>query len=127
MAFIAFILGALIAVVGTVGTIVPAWLIAPATALHGPIGLALASALRLLLGTALFVAAPQSRAPLAFRVLGAVIFAAGVLTPLMGVARFTALLDWWAGLDPWLARTWSACAAALGTSIAYGIIPRDAR
>lgn len=127
MAFIAFTLGALTAIIGTIGIVLPAWLAALTTAFHGPFGLALATVLRVLLGAALFVAAPQSRAPLAFRVLGLVTFAIGLLTPLIGVARFDALLDWWAALDPWVARTWSGCAAAVGALIAYGIVPRDAR
>jgi hypothetical protein len=127
MAFIAFTLGTLTLVIGTIGVVVPAWLAALATAFHGPFGLALAAGLRLLLGAALFVAAPQSRAPLVFRALGALTFALGLLMPLMGVARFDALLDWWTTLDPWIARAWSACAATVGGLIAYGIVPRDAR
>lgn len=127
MAFVAFILGSLTALIGVIGVIAPSVLAAMASALHGPLGLALATTIRLLLGAALFVAAPASRAPLAFRALGAATFAVGLLTPLIGVTRFDALLDWWATLDPILARTWSACAAAIGTLIAYGIIPRDAR
>jgi hypothetical protein len=127
MAFVAFVLGALTAGIGAVGVLAPS-VVASATSLfHGALGLALAAALRLLLGVALVVAAPASRAPLVFRALGAVTLAVGLLTPLIGVERFDALLDWWAGLDPLTARVWSACAAAIGSAIAYGIIPRDAR
>ena len=127
MAFVAFILGALTAIAGFVGVITPGVLGAIALALRGPIGLALATTIRLALGAALFVAAPASRAPLAFRALGAAIFTVGLLTPLIGVERFDAVLEWWAALGPWTSRAWSACAAAIGTAIAYGIIPRDAR
>jgi len=127
MAFVAFILGSLTALAGAVGVVAPSMLAALASAFHGLLGLALAAVLRLVLGTALFVAAPQSRAPYAFSALGAAIFAVGVLTPLIGVTRFDALVDWWATLDPLVARAWSACALAIGTAITYGIIPRDAR
>ena len=127
MAFIAFTLGMLTALIGAVGVVAPGILAALATALHGPLGLTLAAVVRLLLGAALFVAAPRSRAPLVFRVLGAVTFAVGLLYPLIGVARFDSLLDWWTGLDPVVVRIWSACALAIGGLIAYGIIPRDAR
>jgi hypothetical protein len=127
MAFFAFTLGTLMLVIGTIGMVLPFWVVALATILRGPFGLAFAAGLRLLLGAALFVAAPQSRAPVAFRVLGVLTFAAGALMPFMGVAGFDALLRWWTTLDPWLVRTWSACAAAVGGLIAYGIIPRDAR
>ncbi len=127
MAFVAFILGSLTALAGAIGVVAPGVLAALASAFHGPLGLTLATAIRLVLGAALFTAAPASRAPLAFRALGAAILVVGLLTPLMGVARFDNLLDWWATLDPLVARTWSACAATVGGLIAYGIIPRDAR
>lgn len=124
MALVAFVLGALTALAGLIGVGV---LGALALAVRGPLGLGLAATLRVLLGAALFVAAPASRAPLVFRALGAAIFVVGMLTPFIGVERFDGLLEWWAALGPWTARTWSACAAALGAAIAYGIIPRDAR
>lgn len=127
MAFVAFILGVLTALAGAVGVVAPGALAAVALAFRGPLGLWSAAAVRLLLGAALFVAAPASRAPLAFRALGAATFAVGVLTPFIGVERFDGLLEWWAALPPWTARTWSACAAAVGAAIAYGIVPRDAR
>jgi hypothetical protein len=127
MAFVAFILGSLTALAGAVGFVAPGVLAAVVSALHGPLGLTLATVLRLTLGAALFLAAPASRAPLVFRALGAVTFGIGLLTPLIGVARFDTILDWWATLDPPVARMWSACALAIGSAIAYGIIPRDAR
>jgi len=127
MALVAFVLGALTALAGLIGVVAPGVLGALALAVRGPLGLGLAATLRVLLGAALFVAAPASRAPLVFRALGAAIFVVGMLTPFIGVERFDGLLEWWAALGPWTARTWSACAAALGAAIAYGIIPRDAR
>lgn len=127
MAFIAFVLGTLTALAGLVGLVAPGVLGGLALAFRGPLGLGLAAAIRLTLGAALFLAAPASRAPFAFRALGAAIFVVGVLTPFIGVERFDALLEWWAALHPGTARTWSACAAAIGIAIAYGIIPRDAR
>jgi len=127
MAFVAFILGSLTALAGTIGLFAPNVLASMTTAFYGLLGLTLAAVIRLVLGAALFVAAPDSRAPLVFRALGAVMFGVGLLTPLIGVERFDDLIDWWAALDPLIARTWSACAATMGGLIAYGIIPRDAR
>ncbi len=127
MAFVAFVLGLLIASLGSIGLLAPRALATMALALHGPLGLVLASGLRLVLGAALFVAAPTSRAPVVFRTLGALTFGVGVLTPLIGVTRFDSLLDWWATLGPVVTRVWCACAVAIGGAIAYGIIPRDAR
>ncbi len=127
MAFVAFTLGSLTALAGTIGLFAPNVLVAMTSAFHGLLGLTLAATIRLVLGAALFVAAPDSRAPLVFRALGVLMFFVGLLTPLIGVERFDDVLDWWATLDPLVARTWSACAASMGGLIAYGIIPRDAR
>jgi len=127
VAFVAFLLGLLMAGLGGIGLLAPSALAAMALALRGPLGLALASALRLVLGAAMFVAAPTSRAPALFRVLGALTFAVGLLMPLIGVTRFDGLLDWWTGLGPVVTRVWCASAVAIGSAIAYGIIPRDAR
>jgi hypothetical protein len=124
MAFVAFLLGALTALAGAIGVVAPR---AVAAMFHGPFGLAAAAALRIVLGAALVIAAPQSRAPAGFRVLGVLAFTTGCLMPLLGVARFDALLDWWAALDPAITRAWSACAVAIGLLISYGIVPRDAR
>lgn len=127
MALVAFILGSLTALAGVVGLVAPGLLAGLVGTLTGPLGLGLAAATRLLLGAALVVAAPASRAPTFFRVLGIVIFALGILTPLIGVARFDALLHAWTAMPRWRMRLWSGCAAAFGAAVAYGIIPRSAR
>jgi hypothetical protein len=127
MAFLAFILGSLLALTGAVGVVAPGVLATLASMLHGPFALGLATVLRLVLGAALVVAAPPSRAPTFFRGLGVTIFTLGLLTPLIGVARFDAIIDEWTTLTPWRMRLWSGFAGSIGGAIAYGIIPRSAR
>lgn len=127
MAFVAFVLGLVTALAGIVGVVAPRLIIAMAVALHGPLGLAFASGIRLLFGTALFLAAPASRAPLAFRVLGIVTFAAGLALPLLGVDRFDALIDWWAAQPAATVRLGAAFGGGVGILVTYGIIPRHAR
>src|SRR5262245_31283213 len=107
MAFVAFVLGSLAALAGVIGLVAPGMLVAIVSMLHGSFGLALATVTRLLLGAALVVSAASSRAPSLFRALGIAIFVLGLLTPLIGVARFDAILDAWATLPRWRVRLWS--------------------
>ena len=67
------------------GLIAPASLLAVSRPFLNPAGLYAAAGLRLVLGTALFVSAPASRAPTALRVLGVIVIVGGIATPLIGV------------------------------------------
>lgn len=127
MAFVAFILSLLIAGIGAVGVLSPSALIALVMHMRGPFGLYFAAALRLLLGSALFVAAPRSRAPRVFRVLGALTIVAGLALPFLGVERFDALLGWWTAQGGAMTRLWAVIALTIGLLIAYGVIPKEAR
>lgn len=127
MAFVAFMLSLLIAGIGAVGVLAPSVLLALVTHMHGPFGLYFAAALRVVFGTALFLAAPRSRAPRVFRVLGALTIVAGLALPFLGVERFDALLAWWTAQGGATTRVWAAAALAFGLLIAYGVIPKEAR
>src|SRR5512140_1906462 len=56
-----------------------------------PVGLYVIGALRVGMGIVLILAARNSRAPTALRVIGAVVFVAGLATPLFGVERSRAV------------------------------------
>jgi hypothetical protein len=127
MAFAAFVLSLVIAGIGAVGVLMPSVLLALAAAMRSPCGLYLAAAMRVLFGTALFVAAPRSRAPSLFRVLGVVTIAAGLALPVLGLDRFDAIVGWWIAQGTGVTRLWAAAALGSGLSIAYGIIPKEAR
>jgi len=85
------------AILGTVGIFVPTALLAVSRPFLTPAGLYAAAAIRLVLGTALFLAAPTSRAPKTLRILGIGIIVAGVITPLLGVERARAIVVGGAG------------------------------
>jgi hypothetical protein len=89
--------GLFIATLGLIGIISPERLLRFAKPWQTPTGLYVAAAFRIVLGVALFLIAPDSRTPTLLRVLGAVIFVAGLATPFLGAERFHKLLDWWAG------------------------------
>jgi hypothetical protein len=127
MAFVAFLLSLLIAGIGAVGVLAPNVLLAAVTQMRSPFGLYFAAALRVVLGVALFFAAPRSRAPRVFRVLGALTVVAGLLLPFVGFERFDAMLGWWTAQGAALTRIWAVVAFMVGLLIAYGVIPKEAR
>jgi len=127
MALAVLVLSIVIAVVGAVGIVVPASLLTVAGLFVTPAGLYAAAAFRLVLGTAVFVAAPTSRTPTLFRVLGVIIIVGGLVTPLLGVERARMILAWWAGQGSVFLRVWGGVALAFGLFLAYAIFPRTAR
>ena len=121
MRLLALFLSAFIAVLGVIGIVAPARLLAIARWLDTPLGLYAAAALRLVLGTALFLAAPASRAPRVLGVLGIVSFVAGLITPFIGVDRYRRLLEWWSAWGPGFHRGWAAIALILGLFLIYAL------
>jgi hypothetical protein len=121
MRLLALFLSALIAVLGVIGIVAPARLLAIARSFDTPLGLYAAAALRLVLGTALFLAAPASRAPRVLRVLGIVSFVAGLITPFIGVDRYRRLLEWWSAWGPGFLRGWAVIALTLGLFLIYAL------
>jgi hypothetical protein len=127
MALAAFLLSVLVAVVGAVGLIRPTSLLAVAGLFLTPAGLYAAAAFRIVLGTGLFVGASTSRAPRLLRVLGVVIVVGGLVTPLLGVERASAIIGWWAARGSLFMRIWAAVALAFGLCLAYALVPRNSR
>jgi len=127
MALVALTLSIVVAAPGAVGVVAPAHLLAITRLFLTPAGLYAAAAVRLALGTALFVAAPTSRAPTTVRILGVVIFGAGLITPLIGIERAHAIVEWWSDQGTAFMRVWAAIALAFGLFLAYAIAPRTPR
>ncbi len=121
MTTIALIFGVLIAALGVLGLISPSKLLRLEERFRKAPARYVASAIRLLLGLALFFAAPVSRAPGVLHTLGVLIFVAGVVTILLGPERFLGLVDWWSKHGPGLARVWAALALVLGASLVYAV------
>ena len=85
-----------------------------------PSGLYVAVAVRLVLGAALIVAAPQSKFPTTFLVLGWIAIAAAVGLPLVGRARISALLGWFVRMPSVMIRLWLLFGLAFGAFLVYG-------
>ena len=124
MALIALTLSLLVAVVGAVGIVVPGSLLAIAGLFLTPAGLYAAALVRLVLGTALYMAAPSSRAPTTIRILRVVIIVGGLVTPLVGVERARLIVHWWAAHGTGFLRAWAGMALGLRLFLAYAVAHR---
>ena len=122
MQTVAIILSAVVAGMGVVGVASPAQLLAIVRKFQTPNGLYAAMGIRLVLGLALFLAAPGSRAPGVLQILGIVIMVAGLITPMFGLERFRRLLDWWSAQGLGFIRVWAACAMAFGLYLIYALV-----
>jgi len=67
---------------------------------HTSSGLYVAAFGRIALGALLFMAAAATRTPRTVRVIGPLIFVAGLATALISVERAQLLSDWWLGHGP---------------------------
>ncbi len=112
-----------LAAVGAVGVVAPSRFVALIRRFQRPAGLYFATVFRIVLGVALFLAAPASRAPELLLVAGVVGVVAGVATPLFGLERFRQLLDRLSARGPVFVRAWAGMALGLGLFLAYAVLP----
>ena len=108
-------------VVGMVGIFTPDSLLAVGRYVLTPGGLYAIAALRVGIGLLLMLAARISRAPRTFRALGALVLVAGLATPLFGVERSRAILDWETTHGTALIRVGAGLGLALGGFIAFAV------
>jgi hypothetical protein len=113
----------LIVALGTLGLLSPPRIVAIARHFQTSAGLYFAGAVRLVMGAALFFAAPDSRAPEILRILGLVIIVAGLVTPFFGLERYQRLVDWWSAQGPVLVRAQALFALVLGLLLTYALVP----
>jgi hypothetical protein len=84
-------------------------------------GIHVAVVARLILGAALVIAAPTSRFPLIFELLGWFAIFAAVVILLMGRGRLRRLVGWFDRLSPAFIRTWLLFGIAFGAFLVYAI------
>lgn len=123
MAIAALVLSLFVAALGARGIVSPMGLLSIVRQFQRPAGLYAAAILRVVLGVALFLAAPTSRFPEVVRILGIIIFVSGLITPLFGLERFRRLLNWWFARGPAFMRVWAGFALAFGLLLAYAVVP----
>ncbi len=84
-------------------------------------GIYFAVVIRLLMGAALIVAAPVSRFPVVFEILGWIAIAAAVALIFIGRERMAALVAWFVHRSAWFTRLWLLFGMAFGGFLIYGI------
>ena len=87
-------------------------------------GLMVIAIVRVAIGVVLIWTAPTSRTPRTLQVVGAVVLGAGLATPLFGVERTKAVLDWEAAQGPMLIRAGGAVALAIGGFLTFALTSR---
>ena len=122
MKTLGLLVGLLIFVVGVVGVIVPDAMLVLARQTATPVGLYVAGLVRVVIGLVLLSAAPVSRYPVGLAGLGVVVFLAGLVTPLFGVSRARAIVEWWAAQGPAVMRLWCLVAVAIGLFVVFAVI-----
>jgi hypothetical protein len=121
MRSLALLVALFIMVVGLAGIFAPDRLMTVGQYVVTPVGLYAIAALRVGIGLVLLLVAPISRAPRTLRVFGAVALVGGLTTPLFGVERARALVDWEATQGTALLRLGAGLALAIGGFIAFAV------
>jgi len=121
MRSLALLVALFIMVVGMAGVLTPDSLITVGRYVVTPVGLYAVAALRVGIGLVLMLVARISRAPKTLRVFGAVALVGGLATPLFGVERARAILDWEATHGAALIRVGAGLALAAGGFIAFAV------
>ena len=119
-----FLIGATVTLLAAWGLFAPAKLMAwVSTAMHSDWGIYVAVIVRLLLGTALIIAAPASPFPLVFRVLGAIAILAAVALAVMGREPVRKLIVWFSEqVSVVMIRVWLLFGIAFGAFLIYGVL-----
>jgi len=113
-------IGAFIALICLTGVMLPARLVhAVRAAWQYRAALLIAVMVRLAVGVLLVLAAPHSRFPLTFGILGWLAILAALLIPVAGRRRIGRLLDWWSRRTPPEIRLWSLAGLAFGCFLVY--------
>jgi hypothetical protein len=121
MRSLALLIALVVMAVGMAGVFAPDRLLTVGRYMATPAGLYVAAAVRVGFGLVLMLAAPISRAPGTLRAFGAFALVAGLTTPLIGVERARAILDWEATQGIALVRVGAGLALALGGYIAFAV------
>ncbi len=119
---IVLILGITVCVLAAWGVYAPEKLVKlVASAMNQEWGIYLAVLVRLLLGLALIIAAPDSRFPLIFQALGWIVIVAAAVLAFMGRERIRRLVAWFERFSPPIIRMWSLFGVAFGGFLIFGV------
>jgi hypothetical protein len=119
MRLLVLLVALLILTLGMMGIFFPEILLKIGQSVTTPRGLYLAAVLRIAIGVILVLGAATSRAPKTLRLLGVLAIVAGMTTPILGVDRAKAILDWWSAQGPVVIRLHPGFAVIMGAFLLY--------
>ncbi len=123
MRYVAWFVALFFAAAGIAGLVAPDWVVSLrwiAASQGGLLGIAV---LRSTIGIVLIMVAPRSRAPKTLQTFGALALLAGMATPLFGVARSKAVIDWEIAQGPMFVRAGALLVVALSGALAFVMRP----
>lgn len=123
MKLIAYLVSLFVTSLGALGVMSPRRLLPFARMFESRAGLNTAAALRVAMGSSLFLSALSSRIPRLMRVFGIGTIVSGMITPFFGVKRFGRILRWWEGKGSAFGRTWSSLALGFGIFLIWALMP----
>ena len=123
MKYLAWLVALFVITAGVAGIVAPDRLFSLRWLAETQSGLFGIAVLRVAIGVVLIMTAPASRAPKVLQVVGAVVLLAGLATPLFGIERTKAVLDWEAAQGVGLIRAVAAVVLAIGGSLAFVLTP----
>jgi hypothetical protein len=121
---LARLVGVAVVVEAVAAMVAPAALLAAGAVFITPRGLIAAAVIRVVIGGVLLSAAGRSRFPRALQVLGGIVIIAGLMTPLFGVDRAQAVVQWFASRGAIAMRVVGAGMMLLGAFLFYAAGPR---
>jgi hypothetical protein len=119
MRLLGLVIGAFVIVGSAISFAAPDLRLSLERSVMTPAGLYAIAILRIAIGLVFVLAAPASRAPRTLRVLGIIVILAGLATPLFGIARARAVLNWVASAGPLLMRVDAGVGMAFGGFLVY--------
>jgi hypothetical protein len=121
--FIIVLVGVLAAAMSVWGVFVPNKLIPLVRAvMENGSGVYVAVGVRLLLGLALILAAPESKFPFIFNIIGVFAIVAAIVIPFVGRARIVGMIAWFERSPPVMIRGWLLFGFAFGAFLVYGVL-----
>ena len=119
MAYVVSIFGALIALIGLIGIVVPRYFIEVIGNWKSESRFIAAVGIRMVMGVICLSAAPASRMPLVVQVIGIIAIVAAASALLVGRERLDRLIDWWLERPPIIVRMSAAFAAGFGILMVF--------
>ena len=113
MAVIVTVLGVLIAAIGLMGVVIPRTLIALVQHKRGPVKFWFIVSIRLVLGVVFLAVAPDCRAPIVVRTIGAFLIAASFGMIVVGTVRLDRFFEWFLRRPLPHVRLWASGAIAV--------------